>query len=151
MCFETLLTRARFINVFIISQATYVLQLFPLSQKTYASIDTQIGILLWFHYKIRIHRTTCQLPLNSGGLHLKNVRLHGEALLLHRTIQLICQYSTEFASQILLEACRRTELVLPLYTLTWKNLLPYLFQPLVEMAYATVAKIPIEQWSVPLL
>jgi hypothetical protein len=95
--FLTVAARARFFNVFVLSKATYVLQLFLLDRRSLAVINKFIGNFIWFQQILRTQRDNLYLPYNVGGVNLKHIQLYNRALLIHRVLRVLCDSQGSFA------------------------------------------------------
>ena len=147
-CFQTLLARTQFVNIYIISQATHILQMLPLTNKAQALITQWIGHFIWHSHVFRVKRASCYLALQEGGLNLRSISIHGQALRVHRVIQILSQHQFSFASQVIESVWQYVDRSLPLNIQVWKNMLPYLTDSLCDISYLTHTPIPMEQWSV---
>jgi len=75
------------INAVLDSLPTYVMSLFPLPAKVLEKLDKLRRDFLWFGNKERkgyylVNWETVQLPKLSGGLGVRNLRIHNECLLM---------------------------------------------------------------------
>jgi len=73
-----------------------------------------------------------------GGLQLKNLQLQCKALMLHRTINIICEHPESISGTILRQVISKFEFITPVNINLWRYYVPYLFEPLLEILYSSV-------------
>lgn len=83
-CLKLFISRVHFINSYILSKWIYYLQLFPISDKTHALINKFTGYLISREHTLRAARTNIYLPMSEGELNLKDIKLQGKKVRLHR-------------------------------------------------------------------
>lgn len=70
---------------------------------------------MWKGQTLKIPRYNLYLLEKQGIVNLRNLKIQGQALLLHRTIQLLCTFTGSFSSGMcVMSILKDIELVLPL-------------------------------------
>jgi hypothetical protein len=136
------------LKVFIYSKANYILQLFLLDTKSLAIILKFTGNFLWHRQILRTPREILYLPDNFGGINLTHIGLHNQAMLIHRTLALICAQDSSFSQSFLMQIMKLIDIQGPINLKPWGPCIPYLQQVLLEISYAHLALVPIDQDNV---
>lgn len=89
--FNTIIDNVQCVNVSILSKCIFHSQIFPFVQSFWTSLNKFVGFFLW-KWMLRINREELILPYNCGGINLKDAQTHERALILHRTLNVICEY-----------------------------------------------------------
>jgi exonuclease III len=146
--FTTIGARARFLNVFIYSKASYILQLFLLDNKSLATILKFTGDFIWYRQILRTPREILYLPEELGGVNLTHIGLQNKALMIHRTLSILCDTSSSFSQTFLMQILKLIDIDGPINMKPWGPCIPYLQHVLLDIAYAHLAKVNIDQENV---
>jgi hypothetical protein len=146
--FQSLLSRVRFLKVFIYSKATYILQLFLLDRKSLARILQFTGNFIWHGQILRTPREILYLSEDLGGLSLLHIGIHNRALVIHRTLAIICDQDTSFSQVFLMQILKLIDIEGPINIKPWGPCIPYLQPAILTIAYEHMAKSNIDTANV---
>jgi hypothetical protein len=146
--FRTIANRAKFLNVYVLSKATYIFQLFLLSTRELALINRSVGNFIWFQQVLRTRREILYLPPYMGGVQLKCPALFNQALLLHRTVEVICKYVGSFVDVFFLRIIKLIEVTSPVYLGAWGDVSPHLKTIFLDIVYSHIARDSLEHDTV---
>jgi hypothetical protein len=133
--FHTLSHRIYFLNTYIFSALYYFLQILPFSSAQYALLNKYVGYTIWQNQFLRINRIVLYAPYHQGGLNLKDINLQGQALRLHRHLQLLCNYPNNFSYDFMLYVMYHIDLTAPLNIRPFHHIFPQLTDTYIELTY----------------
>jgi len=134
--FVTALARVRFLNTYVYSQAVYYLQLFSFPANIYAQLVKYSGYYLWRGRALRVPRDILYLPMENGGLKLRNLSWQSEALRFHRLTSLLHAPYNSFLKAWLTDLFWLSATPLPLYLRPWQRLIDDQLDVFLILAYA---------------